>query len=182
MIKIRKKHSKPTKGEDMKRSLLAVAIAYWFVAPAYADFEEGRAAYQRGDYALALCELKHAAEKGNTDAQGFLGVMYTSGQGVPQDLGQALKWYRLAAEGGLAEAQFNLGVMYAEGQMVGQDLVTAHMWFDLAAKNFSPGAGKNFAVQSRDNLAQRMTPAQIAKAEELARKFKPRPPPKASSG
>jgi TPR repeat protein len=34
--------------------------------------------------------------------------MYANGQGVPQDYGEAIRWYRKAAEQGFADAQFNL--------------------------------------------------------------------------
>jgi len=39
-----------------------------------------------------------------------LGLIYSKGQGVPQDYKEAVKWYRLSAEQGVAQAQYNLGV------------------------------------------------------------------------
>ena len=36
--------------------------------------------------------------------------MYAQGRGMPQDFGEAAKWYRKAAEQGDALAQFNLGL------------------------------------------------------------------------
>ena len=65
-------------------------------------------------------------------------------------------------------AQFNLGAMYANGQGVPQDYVRAHMWFNLSAAQGNQGAAKN-----RDIAARRMTPAQIAEAQKLAREWKP---------
>lgn len=41
-------------------------------------------AYNRGDYATALRELRQAAEQGNAAAQTLLGNMYETGSGVPQ--------------------------------------------------------------------------------------------------
>ncbi len=55
------------------------------------------AAYQRGDYTTALSELRALAEKGNANAQFFLGFMYDAGRGVPQDYVQAHMWFDLAA-------------------------------------------------------------------------------------
>ncbi len=43
--------------------------------------------------------LRTAAEKGYAPAQYNLGVMYHTGQGVPQDYVQAHMWYNLAAAG-----------------------------------------------------------------------------------
>lgn len=39
-----------------------------------------------------------AAEQGVAEAQRYLGVMYSKGQGVPKDFQQAIVWYRKAAE------------------------------------------------------------------------------------
>ncbi len=57
---------------------------------------------------------------------------------------------------------------------VPQDYVQAHMWFNLAASSFPPGEDHDIAVKNRDNVAKRMTPAQIAEAEKLAREWKPK--------
>ena len=66
--------------------------------PAGAEpFEDGVAAYRRGEYAAALKFWRPLAEQGNALAQAFLGVMYADGDGVPRDGGEAVKWYRKAA-------------------------------------------------------------------------------------
>ncbi len=100
--------------------------------------------------------------------------MYINGQGVPQDFAKALQWYRKAAEQGHAKAQGNLGFMYGRGQGVPQDYAQAHMWFNLAASRFPPGEDRDKAVKYRDIGASKMTPAQIAEAEKLAREWKPK--------
>ncbi len=102
--------------------------------------------------------------------------MYATGQCVPQDYAEAVKWLRLAVEQGNAVAQYSLGVMYDNGQGVPQDYVQAHMWFNLAASRFSASEtkGRDLAVKNRDIVASRMTPAQIAEAQRLAREWKPK--------
>jgi len=72
--------------------------------------------------------------------------------------------YRLAAKQGDATAQFNLGWMYALGQGVIQDNVYAYMWWNIAASQ-----GKENATKNKDILANKMTPADLSKAQELAR-------------
>src|SRR5271166_6460289 len=47
-----------------------------------------------------LAKVRSAAEQGSTRAQRLLGVMYSSGQGVPQDYSVAAQWFQKAAEGG----------------------------------------------------------------------------------
>ena len=107
-----------------------------------------------------------AAEQGKASAQHNLALMYDNGNGVPQDYAVAVKWYRLAAEQGKASAQSNLGVMYANGEGVPQDYVQAHMWFNLAASKGNENGRKN-----RDIIAKKMTPADVSKAQRLAREW-----------
>ena len=82
----------------MKTVLLVLALL-WPVT-GLADFSEGLAAYQRGDFATAIREFRPLAEAGNAWAQYNLGVMYRNGKGVPKDYAEALKWYRLSAAQG----------------------------------------------------------------------------------
>jgi TPR repeat protein len=88
-----------------------------------------------------------------------------------------MSWFRKAAEQGEAKAQFNVGIMYAHGQGVPRDDVQALKWLDLASSHSgaSEKATRERAVRNRDKLAARMTPAQIAEAQKLAREWKPTP-------
>ena len=65
--------------------------------------------YESGDFVKALKEWKSLAEGGNAGVQFNLGLMYSNGNGVPQDYKEAVYWYRLAAEQEHAKAQYNLG-------------------------------------------------------------------------
>ena len=75
--------------------------------------------------------------------------MYADGEGVSQDYGEAVRWYRLAAEQGEAIPQFNLGVMYDGGEGVPQDDREAVRWFRLvrlAAEQDFAGAQFNLGL------------------------------------
>ena len=98
------------------------------------------------------------------------------GQGVPQSYAEAMKWYRLAAEQGHAWAQFRLGMMYREGRGAPPDFVQAYMWLNLAASQFptSQTDNRDSAIKNRDRAASKLTPAQIAEAQMLAREWKPK--------
>ena len=76
---------------------------------------------------------------------------------------------RALAEQGNALAQNSLGGKYATGQGVSQDYVFAHMWSNLAASQ-----GNEDAVKQCDEIATKMTPDQIAKAQRLAREWMPK--------
>ena len=178
-------------------ALLIVSLAF-ATAPAFAGWDEAYKAYATGDYKTSLAEFRPFAEQGDAKAQynmgqiyreeqfldykeaakwyslsaeqGYkesqynLGLMYHKGQGAPQDYKTAVEWYRLAAEQGFASAQNNLGLMYAEGLGVSKDYVRAHMWYNIAASN-----GEELTLENRDNLAEKMIPSQIEKAQDLAR-------------
>jgi TPR repeat protein len=76
---------------------------------------------------------------------------------------------RTRAAHGDASAQFNLGLMYYTGRGVPQDSVEAYLWFDLVAATAPHPDRRQLAVEARDYVAARMTPAQIAEAQKLAR-------------
>lgn len=66
------------------------------------------------------------------------------------------------------DAQYMLGYMYALGEGVLQDYVEAHKWLNLAASQ-----GKEGAREAREEVARRMTPTQVARAQALARDWQP---------
>jgi cell division septation protein DedD len=79
-----------------------------------AAVKTGVEAYDRGDYAGAMRAWRPAAEKGNADAQYNLGQIYKLGRGVPVDMVEAEKWYRLAALQGHDLGEANYGMMLFE--------------------------------------------------------------------
>ena len=93
-----------------------------------------------------LADLRASAEAGEAQAQFNLGVRYTFGEGVPQDYGEAVAWYRRAAEQGHAVAQYGLGVLYGTGEGVPQDYVEAVAWYRRAAEQGEALAQYNLGV------------------------------------
>lgn len=64
------------------------------------------------------------------------------------------------------EALYALGLHYATGKNGRSDYVAAHKWFNLAAMQ---GLGR--AAANRAELAQEMSPAEIANAQRAAREW-----------
>jgi uncharacterized protein len=129
------------------------------------------------DLTEAVKWLRKAAEGGEVTAQDYLGVLYATGDsGLEQDYSQATKWYRKAADQGNPHAQNSLGSMYAQGEGVPQDYVQAYVWYNLAAEGFSASENerRKWAAFGRDVVASKMTPAQIAEAQKLAREWRPK--------
>ena len=98
----------------------------------------GAAAYERGDYATALRELRPLAEQGFAPAQYLLGSMLSTGNGVSQNLIEAWKWIHKAAEQGHADAQFSLSLEYRYRHQ--KNLAEAAKWRRKAAEQGHPFA------------------------------------------
>ena len=95
---------------------------------------------------------------------------------MPQNSAEAAKWYRKSADQGEATGQHNLASMYYYGQGVPQNYVQAYKWLNLAAAGNTVAATeyRGKALKNRDIIAKKMTPAQIAEAQILAREWKPK--------
>ena len=119
----------------MRKILAAtlVVLSILQASPVWAGYDEGWAAYVRGDNASAIREWKPLAEAGHADAQGLLGTMYEEGRGVQPNDVEAAKWYRKAAEQGSADAQTDLGRFYMRGRGVPQDMNQALFWMRKGA-------------------------------------------------
>ena len=65
--------------------------------------------------------FQKAADQGLVVAQGNLGYLYSTGQGVEKDYNKALELLQKAADQGDAHAQYNLGCMYSAGKGVPRD-------------------------------------------------------------
>ena len=96
----------------MQKIQLVTILLFLTTVALAGDFEDGEAAFQRGDYATALTIFRTLAEQGDAFAQNNLGVMYDLGHGVPQDDNQAFDWYARAAKQGNAFARYNIETMY----------------------------------------------------------------------
>ncbi len=113
---------------------------------ANAGFDQATAAFDKGDYATALRELKPLADKGDARSQYAMGVMAENGFGMPKDLPQAAAWYRRAAEQGNADAQYNLGAMYEHGIGLPVNYAQAVRWYRPAAESGDIDALSNLGV------------------------------------
>jgi TPR repeat protein len=121
------------------------------------------------DEAEAVKWYRKAAEQNDAYAQFDLGSCYDHGQGVAKDYVEAVKWYRKAAEQNHADAQFILGCWHLQGKGVTEDYAEGYKWFLLAA-----GQGDEFKKERVTMLEGLLSREQIAKGQELARRFKPR--------
>lgn len=102
------------------------------------------AAYGQSRQPVDLARMTEAAQKGDTDAQMYLGItsFFQAEQAESLDPEQAndkytaaVHWLKLAAEKNEATAQFLLGVCYQHGKGVSQNPETAIQWYTKGAEN-----------------------------------------------
>ena len=100
------------RAQGMKRRLLAggliLAAQIWGGTAFAGPWEDGMAAYNRGDYVPAIQVFRALAEQGNAEAQSLLGVMHRRGQGVARSSVRAFVWFSRAAARGNAKAKTEL--------------------------------------------------------------------------
>lgn len=126
------------------------------------------------DHHFRVQLYQESAEKGDSDAQYKLGLLYLTGNGALQDFAEAARWLKLAAEQGYALAQYELGLIYRTGQGFATDQVKSYMWLNLAA-----AAGIQQAVMARDEVMRSLSTKQLAQAQKSSREWlASRPKPK----
>ncbi|WP_426614722.1 tetratricopeptide repeat protein [Bradyrhizobium sp. McL0616] len=153
--------------------LPATALVLAPVAPAHAQsLRKGVSAFYRQEYATASRAFIPLAERGDAAAQTYLGFLFETGRGVPQNYTEAAMWYRRAAEQGDGRAQYSLGLLYDRGQGVPQNIVEASKWLNLSTASAPPRVRESRA-RIRDAVTTKMTRGEIARARLRALEWAP---------
>ena len=80
------------------------------------QIKDGFKAYFDRDYSAAFKLLQPLAQNGHAEAQFYLGNMYAHGNGLEEDLPEAIHWYQKAADQGSVSAQIALEDLYSKGE------------------------------------------------------------------
>jgi TPR repeat protein len=83
-------------------------------------------------------QLRRSAEGGDPNCQDFLGDCFLAGDGVEQDLSEAVRWYKTSAQQGLPWAQNDLAECFEFGRGVQQDRSEAVRWYRMSASQGYP--------------------------------------------
>ncbi len=180
--------------------------------PASAGFKEGKEAYTKKDWAMAIFELrpiaeqehaeaqlllanmysdgmgvkksipmayslyKRSAENGNDNAMLALATIYVSGVGVPKNMDKGVAWFTKAAERGNQAAQFTLGSIFVQGieaDNIPADIVASYKWYRIASQKEDIKRIKHASAELVKVLTEKLTPEEIAKAEEEIANWRP---------
>lgn len=103
-------------------------------------YREACAAYGTGNYQTAVQLFQQAARAGNNRAKFCLGECFRWGNGVPQSMEAAFKWYLAAARDGNEDAYYSVGCCYYAGDGVAADRTESVRWLEKAAASHSGAA------------------------------------------
>jgi hypothetical protein len=160
----------------LRRLLVVLGVAALAVAGATdakaQSLGQGASAFRRQDYVTASRIFIPLAERGNAAAQSYLGFLFETGRGVPQNYTEAAMWYRRAAEQGDSHAQYSLGLLYDRGQGVPQNIVEASKWLNLSTAAAPPRV-REARARIRDAVTTKMTRGEIARARLRALEWAP---------
>jgi TPR repeat protein len=86
------------------------------------------------DYGLAQTWYQRSADHGRKEALYNIGLLYwQGGPGMPRDVQEAVRRFKLSADGGFSTSAFMIGRIYRDGDGVRQNIAEAMQWFKQAA-------------------------------------------------
>jgi len=88
--------------------------------------------YDRSNYANSLKFWLDEAQKGNVEAQYYVGKIYEGALGTEPDYAAAASWYQKAASKGHSPSSFSLGSLYEKGLGVPADSAKAFNFYRQA--------------------------------------------------
>ena len=121
------------------------------------------------DYKQAATWYQRASQQGVAGAQLNLGLLYSSGKGVPADPAKAVQQFQMAANQGDGQAQYQLATSFAAGAGVRADPFRAYQWLSIAKASLDgkdPAA--SLAAEKLKDLERQLSPAEIARAKQAA--------------
>ena len=125
------------------------AAVRWATADLDQALKTGLDVYRKGQRAEAFDPLLRAALGNKTEAMFYVGYLYHTGMGTPQDRADARTWYEKSAATGVTVAMSNLGLLYEMGQGGPLDLAVAREWYQKAADGGSAAGMRNLGYPLR---------------------------------
>lgn len=136
-------------------ALLPFALICTAALAAEPTFEDGRRAYDFGEYSAAKNIWAALAQAGDAKSAASLAYLLREGKGGPRDINGAAHWYYQAALRGDATAQSALCAMHLTGEGVRRDFQRALFWCELSIQG-----GEASAVWFRERALRRLTTEQ----------------------
>jgi TPR repeat protein len=146
----------------MKRVFLALLCSVALMASGIA-----RAADPAADKDMAD-RYTQAAQSGDSDAQFYLGALYSAGVGRPRSDQMAFQWFSRAADQGHSHAMLILGGLYAIGRGTPKNNLNAYKWAYIVSLGTRVEEFRNGARQLLGVLDAKMTRNEVSQAKDEA--------------
>lgn len=130
------------------------------------SYRDGKGVFK--DIIASITWLQKALAGGDGASAMILSEMFEKGEELPRDLKTSNALLTKVAEAGSAEAQVRLAANVSQGLGTPQDLIRAYALL-LAAGDYEPAKAK------REEMAKKMTKAQLAEAEKEYDRMKTKP-------
>lgn len=131
----------------MSLRLIAFALLFFLLpAQAFAGFDEGKEAYDKGKWVQAIFNLRPAVMAGDARAMILLGNMYMEGHGVGQDTKEAFALYHGAAMKDNTDGMVAIATLYQTGNGTIANVPLAIGWFERAARLGNMDAALVYAI------------------------------------
>jgi hypothetical protein len=153
-------------GNFMKRALLAIICGAALLASSVAFAADPASDRDMAD------RYAQAAQSGDSDAQFYLGALYSSGVGRQRSDEEAFRWFSSAANQGHSHAMLVLSGMYAVGRGVPKNNAKAYMWAYIVSVGSRVDEFRNGSRQLMGVLDSRMTREEVDQAKAEAGRWR----------
>ena len=143
---------------DLQNTQCDIDKKYYREMPTVKKADE---AAERKDISAEIKFYKIAVGENNPWAKFMLGLSYLNGQGVAQNVPEAVRLIKSAAEQDFGESQVTLGFMYDIGRGMPQNYAEAVRWYKSAALK---GCADAWRMLSQMYVDGKGTPRDIVKA------------------
>jgi hypothetical protein len=146
-------------GNFMKRVFVAVFCAVALIASSTVHAADTVSDKEMAD------RYSQAAQSGDSDAQFYLGALYSSGTGRPRSDEEAFRWFSRAADQGHSHAMLVVSGLYAVGRGTPKDNLSAYKWAYIVSVGTRVDEFRNGSRQLMGVLESRMTREEIDRAK-----------------
>jgi Sel1 repeat len=153
-------------GNFMKRAFLAIFCGAALLASSVAFAADAVSDKEMAD------RYSQAAQSGDSDAQFYLGALYSSGIGRARSDEEAFRWLSRAANQGHSHAMLVLSGMYAVGRGVPKNNAKAYMWAYIVSVGSRVDEFRNGSRQLMGVLDSRMTREDVDQAKAEAGRWR----------
>jgi TPR repeat protein len=146
----------------MKRVFLAMLCGAALIASSVAYAGDAVSDKEMAD------RYSQAAQTGDSDAQFYLGALYSSGVGRARSDEEAFRWFSRAADQGHSHAMLVLSGIYAVGRGISKDNFNAYKWAYIVSVGSRVDEFRNGSRQLMGVLETRMTRDDVDRAKAEA--------------